>query len=97
MTGGLLQLSGIVIDLVHRIDHLPAPGEEVETSEFMMTAGGGFNAMAAARRMGAQVTYGGMMGEGPLAEIARHRLSEEGIAIATTQRAAIDQGKAVIA
>jgi sugar/nucleoside kinase (ribokinase family) len=96
MTRGLLQLSGIVIDLVHRIDHLPAPGEEVETSEFMMTAGGGFNAMAAARRMGARVTYGGVLGKGPLADIARHGLFEEGIAIANTQRVAIDQGSCAV-
>ena len=63
MSGSLLQLSGIVVDLVHRVDHLPAPGEEVETSEFRMTAGGGFNAMAAARRMGVHVSYGGMLGQ----------------------------------
>ena len=50
MSGGLLQLSGVVVDLVHQVDHLPAPGEEVETPTFQMTAGGGFNAMAAARR-----------------------------------------------
>ena len=45
-----------------------------------MTAGGGFNAMAAARRMGVPVTYGGMLGEGPLAEIAVQALQRDGIA-----------------
>ena len=24
MSGGLLQLSGVVVDLVHQVDHLPA-------------------------------------------------------------------------
>jgi sugar/nucleoside kinase (ribokinase family) len=96
MSGSLLQLSGIVVDLVHRVDHLPTPGEEVETSEFRMTAGGGFNAMAAARRMGVHVSYGGMLGQGPLAEIACEGLRQEGIAIATDRRAAIDQGSCVV-
>lgn len=96
MSGGLLQLSGIVIDLVHRIDHLPAPGEEVETLDFFMAAGGGFNAMAAARRMGARVTYGGVLGEGMLAGIALRQLAEEGIILATSRRAAIDQGSCAV-
>ena len=93
---GLLQLSGIVIDLVHRVDHIPAPGEEVETSAFAMTAGGGFNAMVAAKRMGAQVTYGGMLGTGVLADMALRDLRAEGIAIAGTRRAAIDQGSCAV-
>jgi sugar/nucleoside kinase (ribokinase family) len=96
MSRGLLQLSGIVIDLVHRVDHLPAPGEEVETTAFVMTAGGGFNAMVAARRMGARVTYGGMIGTGLLADIAIRDLKAEGIALAGMQRAAIDQGSCAV-
>jgi sugar/nucleoside kinase (ribokinase family) len=96
MTVGMLQLSGVVVDLVHRIDHLPAPGEEVETAEFQMTAGGGFNAMAAARRMGARVTYGGMLGQGPLADITEAALRAEGIALAPGARAEIDQGSCAV-
>jgi sugar/nucleoside kinase (ribokinase family) len=96
MRDGLLQLSGVVVDIVHRLDHLPGPGEEVETDTFEMTPGGGFNAMAAARRMGVKVTYGGVLGQGPLAEIARRGLEEEGIALATPRRAAIDQGSCVV-
>ncbi len=96
MRGGLLQLSGMVVDLVQRVDHLPAPGEEVETSESRMTAGGGFNAMAAARRMGVPVTYGGMLGQGPLAEIVAGALRAEGIAIAVERRAAMDQGSCIV-
>lgn len=96
MRGGLLQLSGMVVDLVQRVDHLPVPGEEVETSEFAMTAGGGFNAMAAARRIGVPVTYGGMLGQGPLASIVAEALRAEGIALASEQRAAMDQGSCVV-
>ena len=96
MSGGFLQLSGMVVDLVQRVDHLPSPGEEVETETFQMTAGGGFNAMAAARRMGVEVTYGGVLGEGPLAEIALQGLREEGINLATRRCASVDQGSCVV-
>lgn len=96
MSGGLLQLSGVVVDFVHRLDRLPAAGEEVETRDFCMTAGGGFNAMAAARRMGVDVTYGGVLGNGPLSEVARQCLAIEKIAIASPHRAAIDQGSCVV-
>lgn len=96
MSGGLIQLAGVVVDFVHVIDRLPAPGEEVETRAFRMTAGGGFNAMAAARRMGAHVTYGGVLGQGPLADIARIALAEEGIDLATDRRAEMDQGSCAV-
>jgi len=96
MSGGLLQLSGGVVDLVHQVDHLPAPGEEVETPTFQMTAGGGFNAMAAARRMGVTVTYGGVLGTGPLAEIVTRGLVAEGISPSSAKRAPIDQGSCAV-
>jgi sugar/nucleoside kinase (ribokinase family) len=96
MSGGFLQLSGVVVDLVHRIERLPESGAEVEARAFMMTAGGGFNAMAAARRMGARVTYGGVLGQGPLADIAFAALQAEGIALATEKRSAIDQGSCAV-
>lgn len=92
MSEGLLQLSGIVVDMVHRVDHLPAPGEEVETDDVIMTAGGGFNAMLAAKRQGASVTYGGTLGTGPFADLVARRLDAEGIAAAVTTRASRDQG-----
>lgn len=96
MRGGLLQLSGVVVDFVHHVDHLPAAGEEVEAAVFQMTSGGGFNAMAAARRMGVNVTYGGVLGNGPLAEMASAGLDSEGIALSTARRAGIDQGSCAV-
>ncbi|WP_373505449.1 PfkB family carbohydrate kinase, partial [Aestuariivirga sp.] len=96
MSGGLLQLSGVVIDLVHRIDHLPASGEEVEARGFSIEAGGGFNAMVAARRMGASVTYGGVLGTGLLAEVALRALVAEGLPVAASTRAAKDQGSCAV-
>ena len=96
MSDGLLQLSGVVVDLVHQVDHLPAVGEEVETPTFQMTAGGGFNAMVAARRMGVTVTYRGVLGTGPLAEIVTSGLFAEGISLSSAKRAPIDQGSCAV-
>lgn len=92
MSRGLLQLSGIVADLVHLVDHLPSPGEEVETGPLVITAGGGFNAMVAARRLGASVTYGGTLGTGCFADIVRRDLAEARIAAAHDSHIAMDQG-----
>ncbi|HRX36895.1 MAG TPA: PfkB family carbohydrate kinase [Aestuariivirga sp.] len=92
MTRGLLQLSGVVVDILHRVDHLPCSGEEVETPELVMTAGGGFNAVVAARRLGAAVTYGGTLGIGPFAEIVQKHLASEHIPCAATRRVQADQG-----
>ncbi len=96
MSGGLLQLSGVVVDLVHHIDRMPGAGEEVETSRFAMTTGGGFNAMAAARRMGVSVTYGGMLGTGPLADIAMRDIVAGGITLPPSRRVGIDQGSCAV-
>lgn len=62
----------------------------------MMTPGGGFNAMVAAQRLNAPVTYGGTIGTGPLADLAANALKERQIAIAMPQRAPIDQGSCVV-
>ena len=96
MSRGLLQLSGIVVDLVHRIDALPRAGDEVEARDFMITPGGGFNAMVAAKRLGAAVTYGGTLGTGPFSEMAARTLSGMQIPIAARNRAENDQGSCVV-
>ena len=62
----------------------------------LVAAGGGFNAMFAARRLGATVTYGGTLGTGIFADVVMRRLDEEGIALATRRRVAIDQGTCAV-
>jgi sugar/nucleoside kinase (ribokinase family) len=96
MKRGLLQMSGVVVDFVHRVDRLPAPGEEVEAKTAVLVAGGGFNAMVAAKRFGADVAYGGALGVGPFADLARAALAAEGIAALQRGRAAIDQGVCIV-
>ena len=96
MKRGLLQLSGVVVDLVHHVDQLPEAGGEVESPDFTMTTGGGFNAMVAAKRMGVPVAYGGVLGTGPLADVARRDLHNAGIAVIVNDQAGIDQGSCVV-
>jgi sugar/nucleoside kinase (ribokinase family) len=96
MSGKLLQLSGVVIDLVHPVHHVPVAGEEVEAMNVTVTAGGGFNAMVAARRFGAEVSYGGAIGTGMFATIAERMIGEAGLTILTGRRQDIDQGTCVV-
>ncbi|HEU0222302.1 MAG TPA: PfkB family carbohydrate kinase, partial [Paracoccaceae bacterium] len=96
MRGGLLQLSGAVVDLVYRVDALPAPGAEAMAESFQATAGGGFNALVAARRAGLDAAYGGGLGTGPFAEIVRAALAAEGIPVHLPRCETADQGTCVV-
>jgi sugar/nucleoside kinase (ribokinase family) len=96
MSGRLIQMSGIVVDLVYAVETLPAPGGEVEAAGVLVAAGGGFNAMVAAKRAGAQVAYGGALGRGAFAEIAASAVEAENIPALQRQRKAMDQGNCVV-
>lgn len=96
MTGSLLQLSGIVIDLVHRVDHMPLAGEEVETPDVLVTAGGGFNAMIAARNFGVAVSYAGIIGTGLFANMVRSKLDEANIPGIISRKPKQDQGTCIV-
>jgi sugar/nucleoside kinase (ribokinase family) len=52
--------------------------------------------MVAARRFGADVAYGGSLGVGVFAEIARAALEAEGVHVLTRRRANLDQGVCVV-
>lgn len=92
MSPRLVQLSGVVVDITYRVQAIPAPGHEAIVTGFSISAGGGFNAMVAARRMGLHTAYGGTPGTGPFADIARAALKEAGIPILRPRLAGHDQG-----
>lgn len=92
MTARLIQMSGVIIDLIYRVESVPAPGTEAIVRGAELAAGGGFNAMVAARRMGAAVAYGGSLGTGPLADLAAAALDREGITPLRPRLPAADQG-----
>lgn len=92
MTARLIQLSGVIVDLVYRVEQVPAPGTEAIVHGATLAAGGGFNAMVAARRMGMAVDYGGTLGSGPLADLVAAALAAEGIGLIRPRLAGMDQG-----
>lgn len=92
MTNRLLQMSGVVADLLYQVEAVPAAGEEAIVNGFSITPGGGFNAMVAAKRAGMMVFYGGSIGSGPFANIIREGLNTQGIPFLRAQDLARDQG-----
>ena len=79
MTGRVIHTGQVVIDLTLRIEAIPEPGGDVFADESAMAAGGGFNVLAAARRLSVETLYAGPLGAGPFAEAARQALKEIGV------------------
>ncbi|MGV8986177.1 MAG: PfkB family carbohydrate kinase [Cypionkella sp.] len=92
MSGRLIQLSGVIVDHIYRVEAVPKAGEEARVLSSSMAAGGGFNAMVAARRSGMKVAYGGTLGSGPFAEIAAQALKGAGISVLRPRLRGMDQG-----
>lgn len=93
MTGArLLQLSGAVIDLTYEVAALPNPGEEAQVLSSSLSAGGGFNAMLAAKRAGMAVAYAGPHGTGPFADLLRQDLAQQRIDLLLRRTPLDDQG-----
>lgn len=92
----LLQMSGVVVDLVYRVDSVPAPGANATVQSCMITAGGGFNAMVSAKRAGMEVAYGGAHGSGVFADIVRRELARVDIPLLQQQSEYGDQGSCVV-
>jgi len=80
MTGRVIVVGSVNVDLVARVDHLPAAGETVDGATFDRHPGGkGANQAAAAARLGARVAFIGGIGADPFGEEARAALEDEGI------------------
>lgn len=92
MTGRLLQLSGVIVDHIYWIEDLPDAGSEAIVRRSVLCAGGGFNAMVAARRSGMAVAYAGTLGSGPFADVVASALGREGIATLRPRLEGHDQG-----
>lgn len=70
-----------LVDIVMRVPALPARGGDLLATSAEVTAGGGFNVMAAAARQGLPVLYAGGHGSGPWGDVIRASLAAEGIAV----------------
>ena len=92
MTQSLLQMSGVVADLIYTVDAVPTAGQEATSTSFQIAPGGGFNAMVAARRTGISVSYAGSVGTGPFAQMVLDGLTAEDIPVLRARDSARDQG-----
>ena len=70
-----------VVDVLLRVPGLPVKGGDLLATSSQVTAGGGFNVMAAAARNGLPVLYAGGHGTGPWGDLVRAALAAEGIAV----------------
>ncbi len=88
----LLHLGNVVVDVVMNVPALPERGGDVLASATQLTAGGGFNVIAAAARQGLQVGYAGAHGSGPFAAMARAALAAERAEILLPPKTGLDTG-----
>ena len=90
--GRVVLMGQILVDLAVRGDALPGPGGDVWAVDEGMHVGGGFNALVAARRMGAEAVSLSPIGEGPYSSLIQAALAREGISDAGPRVAGIDNG-----
>ena len=70
-----------IVDVIMSVPALPERGGDMLASFSAVTAGGGFNTMAAAARHGLPVLYAGGHGTGPWGDVVRAALAAEGIGL----------------
>jgi sugar/nucleoside kinase (ribokinase family) len=76
----LVLVGSIVVDVLLYVDRLPERGGDLLARQALAGAGGGFNVLVAATRLGMQAAFGGRSGTGVLGEQARLALRRSGIA-----------------
>ena len=90
--GRVVLMGQILVDLAVRGEALPSPGGDVWAVDEGMHVGGGFNALVAARRMGAEAVSLSPIGEGPYSSLIQAALTREGITDLGPRIAGIDNG-----
>ena len=95
MTGRVIVVGSVNVDLVATVDHLPAPGETVTGGRFAQHHGGkGGNQAVAAARLGASTWFVGAVGADDHGTAARAALEAEGVDV-TELRTLPDQATGV--
>ena len=90
--GRVVLMGQILVDLAVRGEALPSPGGDVWAVDEGMHVGGGFNALVAARRMGAEAVSLSPIGEGPYSSLIQAALAREGIVDLGPRVVGIDNG-----
>ncbi|MEU5088491.1 PfkB family carbohydrate kinase [Streptomyces sp. NPDC021356] len=79
MTRRLVLAGNVIADLVIEVPALPERGGDVIGTRTETTAGGGFNTLVAARRLGTEAVLAGLHGTGPHGDLVREALAAEHI------------------
>ena len=90
--GRVVLMGQILVDLAVRGEALPSPGGDVWAIDEGMHVGGGFNALVAARRMGAEAISLSPIGDGPYSSLIQAALEREGITDLGPRIVGIDNG-----
>lgn len=88
----LVLLGSVLVDLPLQVPHLPPRGGDVVADPDPPTAGGGFNVLSAAVRLGLPAVYGGRIGGGPFGAVVLAALLAEGVELGLPEVAAQDTG-----
>ena len=97
MTGRVIVVGSVNVDLVATVDRLPAAGETVTGATFARHPGGkGGNQAVAAARLGAAVEFVGAIGDDELGEEARAALAADGVGVTELATLAGPTGVALI-
>ena len=94
-TGRVLHTGQAIVDIVMEVSVIPEAGADTYARDSHITAGGGFNVMAAAARDGAEVVYLGAVGDGPFGEVVSRALSGEGVLVPAEPIQGVDTGYCV--
>ncbi|MFF4307005.1 PfkB family carbohydrate kinase [Streptomyces sp. NPDC001601] len=92
MNRRIVLAGNVIADVVIEIPALPERGGDVVGTHSGTTAGGGFNTLVAARRLGAEAVYAGLHGTGPHGDLVRAALAAEGIGTLLPARTDRDTG-----
>ncbi|MDA8057325.1 MAG: PfkB family carbohydrate kinase [Actinomycetota bacterium] len=77
----LVVAGSVLVDLLVRVDALPARGSDTVAHEHHTSSGGGYNVLSTASRLGLPVAYLGKIGGGPLGRQVSSDLEQAGAAV----------------
>ena len=82
MSGVVVAVGLCTVDLVQRVDELPAPGQKVQSASVELAAGGpAANAAVAVAALGGEARLSTVLGAHPLADLALRDLRACGVAV----------------
>jgi ribokinase len=97
MTGNVIVVGSLNVDLIIRVPHLPRPGETVTGGTYSRGPGGkGANAAAAAAALGARTWIVGVVGDDELGSATREDLAGRGVDLSQLHTGARHTGVAGI-